>query len=172
MAFLLLYWKWIAAAAVIAALTIAYNVHVNRLIDKAVVKAVTERDAEWRASEEEAIQAAKERARAEEAGHKTALDAIAAQHEKEMNDANKKLAALNASVRAGARLRIASGCTSSGNASDAASPAGVGDGKAGAQFLGEADSAFLIGEAARADAIVRQLTQCQAVVIEDRKVTP
>lgn len=169
---LLAYWKWIVAAALIAALSIAYNVHVDRLIDKAVVKAVTARDAEWRKAESDAITAARNAAKEIEARHVKDLADLGAIYEREMLSANKQVDARIASVHAGYRLRVTSGCTSAGNDSKAATAPTGSDGAAGAQFLGEADSAFLTGEAKRADDIVRQLHLCQATVISDRKEKP
>lgn len=168
MSFLRLYWKWIALAAVLAALTIGYNVHVNGLIKDAVTEAVTERDGEWRKSEKAAVDAAIADARAKEAKQAAEFAALKVEYDKEKANAQKANAARVAAVRAGSRLRIPSGCT---GAADVPGPSNSTAGSApaaAAQFLGEADSAFLIGEAARADEVVRQLTACQSVITSDR----
>ncbi len=172
MPFLLLYWKWIALAAFIGALAVAYNVHVDKLIHTAVTKAVTERDGEWRKSEAEAIAKADAVARATEEAHATALKALRTKYEKEVADGKAKADAAIASVHAGYRLRIDAGCSGAGNDPQTPAAATGSDGPAGSGFLNEADSAFLLGEAKRADAVVNELHICQATVIEDRKEKP
>lgn len=168
-AFIIANWKAFAAAALIGVVALFYNLHVDKLIRVAVTKAVTQRDGEWRKSEEAAIEAARKKAQATEAAHAKDLDEIEKKHRKEMEDATKQADARIASVHAGYRLRISAGCTGAGNGAQVAAAAPGSDGTAGAQFLSEADSAFLIGEAKRADDIVRQLRICQETIDSDRK---
>ncbi len=160
--------KWLVLAAVIGTIALAYNLHVNKLIKTAVDKAVTERDAEWRKSEQDAIAKANAAARAQEEAHGKALKALRTKYEKEVADAKSKADAAITAVHDGARLRIAAGCSSPADVPGASSGPAGSDGPAGAQFLGEADSAFLVGEAKRADEIARQLALCQATVTSDR----
>lgn len=54
------------------------------------------------------------------------------------------------------------------SASKTATSTGSGNGNQGSQFSPEA-TRFLLSEASRADAVVEQLTACQAIIIEDRK---
>ena len=168
MIFFLKYGKWIALAVVLGFLTIAYNVRVNGLIKAEVTKAVTERDSAWREAEKAAIAKADKAAREAEAAQAVKLAKIQADYQKEKANAQKADAARVAAVRAGSRLRIATGCTGAADVPGTTVPAAGSDAPAAAQFLGESDSAFLIGEAARADEIVRTLTACQAVITSDR----
>lgn len=168
MTFFLAYWKWFAAAAVIGVLTIAYNLHVNGLIKAEVTKAVTERDTEWRKSEQKAVDAAIASAKMKEAKQSADFKAIEANYEKEKANAQKAADARVAAVRAGSRLRVSSGCTGAANVpGPATSPAGS-PAPAAAQFLNESDSAFLLGEAARADEITRTLNTCQTILKTER----
>lgn len=169
MPFLLLYWKWIVGAILVASLVGYYNVHVNRLVKEAVTVAVTERDASWREAETKAVNAAKAEARAKEASQAKDFAALQKRFEQEKANADKADAARIAAVRAGSRLRISSGCTGAANVPSSASPAAGSDAPPAAQFLGEADSAFLIGEARRADKIVEQLNLCQSTLQSERK---
>lgn len=83
--------------------------------------------------------------------------------------ANQATNERDAAIRAGARLRIPSGCSGGADVPGSTATAPGSNGSAGAQFLGEADSAFLTGEAARADQVVRQLTLCQFTLNAERK---
>ena len=169
MPFLLLYWKYIAAAAVIGLGTIWYNAHVDGLIHAAVTKAVTERDADWRASEARAVQAEKDKAALKEKDQAQKFAALQGDFTKEKTRADQAESARLAAVRAGSRLRIATGCTSTADVPGAATPAPGSNAPPAAQFLGESDSAFLIGEAVRANKIVRQLNLCQSTLLAERK---
>ncbi len=168
MPFLLLYWKWIAAAALIAALTIAYNVHVNGLIHKAVDKAVLERDDQWRDKEQEAIDKAKAAAKATEAAHAKELGTIRTKYQKEVADAKSKKDRDVDGARSGdLSLRVPSGCPSAANVSGAATGPSRGDGPSTVELPRET-TASLYSLANDADAVADQLRACQTVTQSDR----
>ncbi len=168
MPFLLLYWKWIAAAALIAALTIAYNVHVNGLIHKAVDKAVLERDDQWRGKEQEAIDKAKAAAKATEAAHAKELGVIQTKYHKEIADAKTQRDRDVANARSGSlSLRVPSRCPSAADVSGAPNAAGRGDGAQTVELPREV-TASLFSIANDANAVADQLRACQAVIQSDR----
>ena len=99
--------------------------------------------------------------------------AVSKKYQRELANAEtSKLAAL-AAVDAGTlRLRLtdSAGCTPDrGSTAEIASAAGRRNGDSEGRFLGKADSAFLVAEASRADAIVTQLSACQAVLASERQ---
>lgn len=173
MAFILLYWKQIAiallVAAAVAALSYAYNSHVDRLIDEAVTKAVTTTNANWEKAEQVAIAKAHAEAAAKEAEQAKAFASLQTDYQKEKDRADQADSARLAAIHNGSRLRIPSGCSSSPNVPNPPTSSAGSNGPPAAQFLGEADSAFLVGEAKRADEIVRQLNLCQATLTSERK---
>lgn len=103
--------------------------------------------------------------------HENDLSAISTDYEIQLEMANAKSSDDQRRVAAGFRLRdSAAVCPSSGGGSVpniAASPS-ASVGQAGAELSGEATQ-FLLAESDRADAVVRQLTACQAVTQSDRK---
>ncbi len=170
MPFFLLYWKWIAAAALIAALTIAYNLHVNGLIHKAVDRAVLERDDQWRSKEQEAIEKAKAEAKATEEAHAKALGVIQTKYQKEIADAKSQRDRDVANARSGSlSLRVPARCPSAADVSGAASPAPGGDGSATVELPRET-TASLFSIANDANAVADQLRACQAVIQSDRSI--
>lgn len=170
MTFFLLYWKYIAAAAAIALLTVAYNVHVDGLIDDAVTAAVTENNGKWQDSEQKAIVASRAKAAEIEENHRKELAAQAAKYEKERADDKAKHDKDIAAVRSGAiRLRDAAAtCASAGNDPKPSTAPSGSDGPKGADLSGSA-SEFLLSLANEADDVVKQLTACQQVILSDRK---
>lgn len=106
-----------------------------------------------------------------EAKHANALASIATTYETRLSDAKAVHDRDVAAVRAGAlRLRDPfAKCPLGSAAAPAGAGSSLGDGPAGAELSG-AVTEFLLGEASRANAIVEQLTTCQQVVIEDRKL--
>lgn len=114
---------------------------------------------------------ARNRAKEAEGAKRASTNAKA--YQKELANAETaKIAALGA-VRNGAlRLRLTDPTGCEADRGPAGSPGGTGRGNDGGEkgrFLGETDSAFLIAEASRADAIVHQLASCQAIVRADRE---
>jgi prophage endopeptidase len=109
--------------------------------------------------------------RATEQRHASELDQVAAEYEKEKAHVAAQTDFVIAGLRAGGlRLRdpytpaIPAGGDPAGQATPATSG---GNGGTGGE-LSEQTSEFLIGEASRADEIVKQLQACQAVVRSDR----
>lgn len=111
-------------------------------------------------------------ARLKEHAHAEAVNEVAATYQGEINASDAKIAGLVAAVRDGAiRLsdpgaRPESAC--SGGSAKTPASAGGGNGKAGAELSGQA-AEFLLGEAGRADKVVKQLTACQAILLDDRR---
>lgn len=112
-----------------------------------------------------------EKYRDKEQSWAAAQSAISAGYEKRIEDAKgKTLIALNA-LRAGSLVLRDPGTvrTSGGSSSTETTACACGRDGAKASQLSEQSSEFLLSEAARADAIVEQLTVCQAVVTADRQ---
>lgn len=111
-----------------------------------------------------------EKARSDERAHAKKLAVIAAKHQKEIADAEDQKNRDVADARAGRIiLRIPAPCQSpdAGASGTASGTPGVGDGAATAELPREV-TADLLALADDADAVVRQLSECQAVVREDR----
>ncbi len=170
MPFLLLYWKYLVAAAIVATLAVAYNWHVDKLIDTAVTKAVTERDGEWRKSEAKAIADADSRARAVEAKHAQDLQQLRGRYQRDIANAKVQHDKDVASANSGdLQLRIpAALCGSSGDGAKVAGSSSGSDGPETIQ-LPPTLTGDLFALADDADAIADQLTACQAVITSDRK---
>lgn len=132
----------------------------------------------WEKRENTELQAAnakvhglEEAARASERAHAVQIASIGTQHAKEMEDARKQKDRDMANARSGAlSLRISAPCkASSGGIRAPAAPAsGVGDGAETIELPREI-TANLFALADDADEVVRQLTACQAVILDDRK---
>lgn len=110
-------------------------------------------------------------ARAKEQAHAEQLAAIATNYEQELQNAENTRKADVAAARSGAlRLRDPGARTEqacgSGTGQTSAAPGGR-DGQAGGELSPEL-AEFLVSEADRADAIVKQLGACQAVIVSDR----
>lgn len=118
------------------------------------------------------IQELETAARAAETQHATAVATIATTLEGERNAARAETERLRAAARAGTvRLRdpgARQDACPSGAAETGPAP-GKRDGPATAELSGAAAD-FLLGLTGEADEVVRQLTACQALVLEDRKV--
>lgn len=138
---------------------------------------------EWQKRENQELAAANKRivdltetVRAKESMHAVELANISAQYQKELQDEKSKADRVIADVRAGARkLRIPVASTyqacGSGEAGKAPAAPFRRDGEARAELSASASS-FLIGLANEADQVVRQLTACQAIIMQDRKDGP
>lgn len=124
-----------------------------------------QRDAEQRKHfEEEVARLVKEKEKIE-FDHATTVDAIHVKYEQEKANANQTINSLNARIAAGLRLRDP-GTRSPAKCGDsptppASPPVAVRDAATGAE-LSEQLTQFLTSEAARADAVVRQLIALQA----------
>lgn len=109
--------------------------------------------------------------RAEEQAHAAALSLIAANYEKEKQDANAKTAALIAAARAGA-LRLyghqTTGVPATGSQTAPTAPAAGGCDGAGNRGFSAGDSEFLLALGGRANAVRDKLTTCQSIVRADR----
>jgi Bacteriophage Rz lysis protein len=107
------------------------------------------------------------RAHTIETAQSKAFQDLTAEHDKEKARADQAVTDRLAAIRGGARLRA--NCSSSPDVPSTANSTPGSDGSPKAGFLGEADSAFLVGEAARADEVVRELQLCQATLTQERK---
>lgn len=119
------------------------------------------------------IRKLEEAARETEQAHALMLSTIAMKHEKEIADAATQKDADVAAARSGRIvLRIPATCKSpnGGSGPKTAAGPGVGDGGATTELPREI-AGNLLALADDADAVVRQLAACQAVVLSDR-VTP
>lgn len=101
--------------------------------------------------------------------HAKQIATIAADYEAQKDIQSRRTDAVIADLRnRNLRLSIGATCASSGNAAaTTAASTGSSDGATRAE-LSDTAAEFLIGEANRADAVVAQLTACQAVVASDR----
>lgn len=163
---------WIAF--VVMLLWIASVVAVGRWQNKA---GHTAEKAAWQARENKELVAAnasilrlEEAARAQELKKAEELDVIAKNHQKEIANEKRQKDTDVAAARSGALvLRIPSPCQGAGGdqASPASAGAGLSDGGATAELPREI-TANLFALADDADAVVRQLGQCQAVIRSDR----
>lgn len=117
------------------------------------------------------IRSMQDSARRNEQMHAAALADVSTNFQKELSNANKQRAADIAAVRAGTlRLRVqypASIYAIGDRPAETGPGAGGCDGPKGAE-LPESIVADLLGLAADADDVTRQLTACQRVIIEDR----
>ena len=126
------------------------------------------RDLKAQAEAAALTKATEEKYRAQEQAHSQAVAQIANDYEGRLTDAQRKTTIALDAIRAGGlRLRDpgAQACRD-----PAASVAASTSGRNGAESgrLSGAASEFLLSEAARADAVVLQLTACQGVVTADR----
>ena len=100
------------------------------------------------------------------------ISKVANDYERRLTDAKAKTTVALDAIRSGSvRLRdnyAAGNEAGRGCPSGSAAPAGVGDGKAGAELSPELAS-FLVSEAGRADSYTAQLSACQQVIEADRR---
>ncbi len=127
------------------------------LLDAAATKAANDR-----------IRTLEQSARDTEAKHGQAVNAITTNLRKGNADGLAQKDAVIAGLRAGtAKLWVATSCPAAGDRSATGTPeqsSARTDGAGNAGFLGEADAAFLVTEASRADAAARKVTALQALV--------
>lgn len=137
-------------------------------------------NAAWQSRENTTLQKANARiveleedARRREATHAQDMAAAAAQYQKEKAHVEADRDRTIADLRSGAlRLRIPIAAACAGTVGGTAAAPGAGAGRSDDPTTAELSAAaaeFLVGLAAEADAVVNQLTACQAVVIADRK---
>ena len=115
-----------------------------------------------------------ETARKTEAAHATELDKIAQRHQREIADAEVQKGLDVAAARAGRivlRIPVACKDTDRGGTPATAAAPGVGDGGATSELPREV-TADLLALADDANAVVKQLGECQAVVTDDRLPRP
>ena len=110
--------------------------------------------------------------RAKEVAWTQLVNQMQADHQKELANEQKQRDADVAAVNSGLiKLRdkyaACSTATRRSETSSATASSGVGNAEAGAE-LSKEFTQFLLGEANRADQIVKQLTACQAIVVADR----
>jgi hypothetical protein len=162
---------------IIAALCVAVAAFISGEYDGRARGATAERSA-WQTKQvgelslaNAEIKSLEEAARASEQAHTQALADISTNHEREVQDAEVQRKKDIAAARSGAlRLRdpgatAVQSCASS-TPQTAASASGRDDGSGGG--LSGIAAEFLLTQADRADAIVRQLAACQAVIKADR----
>lgn len=162
----------LAAAAALGALWYAYTTIDGRGYDRGK----TETESTYAKRDNQALQAALARVKklqdekaAAERAHEDRLAAIAADHKKEMANANRQRDRDVAAVRDGFRLRDpgagrAAQCPGGAGTAPAAA-AGQRDGGAPGELSAEA-SGFLFGLANDADEVARQLGAAQKVILE------
>ena len=128
------------------------------------------REAQTNADAANRIKAAEDRARAAEALAAARLVSISGAYQNGLQENEREKNAAVAALRAGKRLYIGAACPPAGGSEPAQAAAGAGgrDGEARAE-LSESAAEWLVGLASEADAVVRQLTACQAVIEADRK---
>ncbi len=162
----------LAAAAALGALWYAYTTIDGRGYDRGKAETV----ADYAGRDNQALQAALARVKtlqdekdAAEREHEKRTAAIAADHKKEMANADNQRNRDVAAVHAGYRLRDRyAGRTTHGDrdeGAEATAGAGQCDGGAGAE-LSEQATGFLFGLVNDADDIVRQLRAAQKVIVE------
>lgn len=159
-------------AAVLAALWMAYDTVDGR----GFARGESQTKAKYAERDNKALQDALARVKqlqdekaAAELAHEGRLAAIAADHKKEMANANAQRDRDVAAVRAGFRLRDpgargSTQCDRSAGTTAAAAP-GQRDGRAAGE-LSEAASGFLLGLVNDADDVARQLGRAQQVILE------
>lgn len=172
----------LAALAMVSALFFSVVSYLDGLDAKGYARGVEKERAAWLERENEELTGANaeiveltNKYRKLEQESAANMADIAAQHEKDQDNAQAQRDADIAAVVAGSLKlrdpdRAATGPADCGGTASqaAASPAG-GDSKAGAEFSGAA-TAFLLNEANRADEIVRQLNRAIDVIQTDRMV--
>jgi hypothetical protein len=118
------------------------------------------------------IEAANARVRGIELRMAENLASIDARYQTKLKEKDNALTAARAAARHYG-LFVTATCPPADRGAAGSTPAGpgIGDGAARVRLSDEAAD-FLVGEAARADAVVEQLTACQAVVRADREKKP
>ena len=118
----------------------------------------------------QALEEAHKKIRAHEQAAAEKVAAVSRGYQKDLENANRAKTTAMDALRASGGLRVAvTGCKADdAGTAETASSAGRRDGGEATGLLDESASAFLIGEASRADAVVLQLRACQAVVRADR----
>ena len=172
----------IALAGAVYAGINAWDSYTTGLIDEGYQRGVKETKADYVARDNKKLEAANreitrltDSARAKEKDAEEKLAAIETKRLKENADAKARYDRDVADVRSGKRKLYDPGqvarCPEPGNPSAGAAPAattGERDGGAESGLLSADASVFLITIAAEADAIVGQLTDAQAVILQDR----
>ena len=117
-----------------------------------------------------ALNDAHQKIRAHEQAAAEKVAAVSRGYQKDLENANRAKTTAMDALRASGGLRVAvTGCKADdAGAAETAASAGRRDGGTASGFLAEADGAFLVSEASRADAVTLQLRACQAVVRADR----
>ena len=109
-----------------------------------------------------------EKYRAQEQAHSQAVAQIANDYEGRLTDAQRKTTIALDAIRAGGLRLRDPGAQACGDPAPGTATATAGRNGAESGRLSGAASEFLLSEAARADAVVLQLTACQGVVTADR----
>lgn len=169
-------WLYLIAVIVVVALA---TWGLTTLYGAGVESGTTAEKQRWQARENAALAEAtrkikelQESYRALEKRRAEDVAAAAAQYEKDKANEVAKRDRVIADLRGGnLRLRVpVAACSQGGGSAVPGAPAGAGgrDGGASAELSGPA-SEFLVGLASEADAVVRQLAACQAVIAADRR---
>lgn len=167
--FVQLYLYLIAGAFVLAAL--AWGVRsIYQSGREAERKVWEQREAKITADANEKVRLAQQRLIAQERAHAAALTEVSADYQRKLQENVNAKDRVIAGLRDGSRkLFVSARCPNAGGVVSGA-PAGAGgrDGDARAELSGSA-AEFLVAIASEADAVVRQLSACQAVIAADRK---
>lgn len=146
---------------------------------KETAAAYEKRDSEKLAKATARVKELEDQVRAQERQHAVQLAGISAQYQEDLANVEKAKRDFVAGVHSG-RIRLldpgaAAGprCPggSGGAPGETAAAAGGRDGPAPGELSREA-AEFLLGLASEADALVKQLTACQRVVVQDRSAAP
>jgi len=175
--FIKTFWQPILGAILAIALIGYYNHHVNGQIDDAVSKERTLWQAQAAKDREAAtnkIAEITQRERAKEQASTAIINAQAAKHQKEIQDEKALRRADVAAARAGTiKLRdpgtTTSACAGSSRTGPPATTTSQRDGASLAELSAEATE-FLLDLANDADAVARQLTSAQAVIVEYQRM--
>ncbi len=164
---------FVAAALLLAvALAYAYGQHQFGLGEQAERAAWLKRENAELTAANANIKALEEKYRQQEHDAADAIAVISFKYQEDLKHVKSEKDRVIAGLRGGAfRLRVPVAATSAAcgdSAPEAASAPGGRDGGARAE-LSVTASEFLVGLASDADEVVRQLTRCQEVIIEDRK---
>ena len=155
------------AAAALAGVCYMVGRSEGRALERSVW--TEQQNADLRASNM-ALNDAHQKIRAHEQAAAEKVAAVSRGYQKDLENANRAKTTAMDALRASGGLRVAvTGCKADdAGTAETASSAGRRDGGEATGLLDESASAFLIGEASRADAVVLQLRACQAVIKADR----
>jgi hypothetical protein len=166
--------KWLAALLLVVAMDYAIYAYGQKqfgLGEQAERAVCLKRDNADLTSANAKLKSLEEQYRQQEHDHATALASISSQYQKDLTHVKADKDRVIAGLRAGAvRLFVpaATALSPDGGAASAVTPASSGRDGAARCELSVAASEFLVGLAAEADEVAKQLGACQAVINADR----